>query len=169
MRQGAGFPDQRMTWHRRLATPGSPEHRAWWWVGRHTDGSKHPTSGKKVEGGVSWRQAWFYCFKLRIDRHTLPLCQEHMHWDLCKAQLFCPQSQGTREVPGARYLLCIDWFCSLLKKISLFSKQPAKRTKPFHASQASVAPASPYSVQEGCPSYPTLDQNQETSAILSWD
>lgn len=48
MRQGAGFPDKRGTWHHRLVTPDSPEHRARQRVGKHTDCSEYPVTGKKM-------------------------------------------------------------------------------------------------------------------------
>lgn len=100
-----------------------------------------PSLGKK-EGRRSFlKGSLLYCFKLCRNRHTLPLCQEHTRWDLCKAQLLCARAQGTSKASDTWSLLPTDCICRLLKKIPLFSKQPAKHTKPFQTSQAFAATA----------------------------
>lgn len=54
----------------------------------------------------------------------------------CKTRLLCAQAQGTSKTLDTLYLLHTDCICQLLKKISVFSKLPAKFKKLFQTSQA---------------------------------
>lgn len=133
MKQRTRLPLTCRTWqHRSVVLCSQDAGTGRQWEGRLAARSTQPL-GKEEGGWVSWREVKFYCFKLCMSCNVLPLCQQHIRWDICKAQLLCTLSPSTGGVPSTWDILHAERICLLLKQIS-FPGSQQQCMKSFHTS-----------------------------------